>query len=185
MQLTLQQMADACRSYAPLITNAPVCPVSILWTLAGNESSFGENCTPRHEPSWDRGGVNYQNSEIQKALWAREGSAASYSYGPWQLMYFNFVQPCTIKDAAENLHIQAVSTCVFLTNLIRRWNLKTLVDIGVCWNHGSPTRNISPGVQAYVHELAYNLQVKLPKPIQEINQCTASTSTLSQKSSAA
>ena len=54
---TPKQVADQCRISGPDLAGLPrgVDGAQLLWAMAGNESSFGVNCTPRHEPAFDVG----------------------------------------------------------------------------------------------------------------------------------
>jgi hypothetical protein len=91
MNVAPEIIAALCRKHAPdLLTpvtwqGAPFDKVRLLWGLSGNESSFGLNCTPRHEPGYCYGG-RYFNSVSSRA-W---GCLAHCSFGPWQVMYANF-----------------------------------------------------------------------------------------------
>jgi len=84
-------IAALCRKHAPdLLTPAkwqgtPLDKVRLLWGLSGVESSFGLNCTPRHEPGYCYGG-RYFNTFTSKS-W---GCLAHCSFGPWQVMFANF-----------------------------------------------------------------------------------------------
>lgn len=69
-------------------TGRAIDGVRLLWAIAGNESSFSDNCTPRHEPANDVGGYYYdRSSAVRKAV--QQGSDAACSYRPWQVMLIN------------------------------------------------------------------------------------------------
>jgi hypothetical protein len=84
-------IAALCRKHAPdLLTplkwqGTPIDKVRLLWGIAGVESSFGLNCSPRHEPGYCYGG-RYFNPVASRA-W---GCLAHCSFGPWQVMFANF-----------------------------------------------------------------------------------------------
>lgn len=163
MSFTTQQVADACRFWAPNVS--PLAPsiagMQLLWGLSGNESSFGKNVTPRHEPAYDVGGALAESPE-QAALLGKYGSAAACSYGPWQIMLVNAPEGTAPKDF-DDLSTAALCTVGFLNSQLRRFNPLTLTTIGQIWNHGSPTNAMSPGVSAYVEKLAKNYDVPMPE----------------------
>jgi hypothetical protein len=91
MNVAPEIIAALCRKHAPdLLTPVSwqgdnVDKVRLLWGLAGNESSFGLNCTPRHEPGYCYGGRYF--NPVASRSW---GCLAHCSFGPWQVMYANF-----------------------------------------------------------------------------------------------
>jgi hypothetical protein len=139
MTYTQQQIAAMCREYGPELGPLPagVDGVQLLWALAGVESSFGYDTTPRHEPAYDRGG-RYATHAPMPLLLAKYGSAAACSYGPWQVMLCNFPAGTTIA-AASDLETAAKATVIFLNILLRHWHPTDLDDIGECWNAGHIT----------------------------------------------
>ena len=171
MNFTKQQIADACRQYGPLLANLPpgIDGTQLLWAISGNESSFGANCTPRHEPAYDVGGV-YGNRPVIKPLLAKWGSAAACSYGPWQIMFCNAASGRDPEDF-DDLRICAQDTVAYLNRLLYRWKPGYLAQIGECWNEGHeegdpqgmPVESSSPAVEAYVKELAANYTVPMPQ----------------------
>lgn len=155
----------ACASYGlQLLVVASLDPVKVAKAIASNESSFGYNCGPRHEPAYEATG----------ALWARKAmtpllvqyppvgippqSPAACSYGPWQMMFCNF-QGCTPQQLLTDLDLCA-SEFVRFFNLyvIQEKNAQTLEDIAEVWNEGHETTNPDLGVLSYYHHLqaAYN-----------------------------
>jgi hypothetical protein len=161
VNFTQQQIADICRIYGPQLTNLPsgIDGAQLLWAIAGNESSFGENCAPRHEPAFDVGGV-YGNGAVMKSLLAQYGSAAASSYGPWQILFCNCpagYQPLDMGDLDKAAH----ATVRYLNQLIARWTCTGLSDVGECWNAGHPMLNPSAGVARYVSDLAGNYKVPM------------------------
>jgi len=91
MNVAPEIVAALCRKHAPdLFTplkwqGTPLDKVRLLWGVAGVESSFGLNCSPRHEPGYCYGG-RYFNPVASKS-W---GCLAHCSFGPWQVMFANF-----------------------------------------------------------------------------------------------
>lgn len=157
MNYIRQQIATACRSYGSQITGLPdgVDGEHLLWALSGNESSFGANCAPRHEPAYDVGG-RYANA----ALLARFGHAAACSYGPWQIMFVN-CPPNFIPEDMDNLDKAAAATILFLNRQLTRFRPSTLELIGSIWNGGNPLALSSVRVQHYADELVRNYAVPL------------------------
>ena len=91
MNVAPEIIAALCRKHAPdLLTpvkwqGTSLDKVRLLWGLAGNESLFGVNCTPRHEHGYCYGG-KYFNSVASRS-W---GCLAHCSFGPWQVMFAVF-----------------------------------------------------------------------------------------------
>ena len=158
---TKQQVAAACVQYGPKVALLPdgVDGAQLLWAMSGNESSFGANVTPRHEPAFDAEGA-YGQGLVMKPLLTEYGSAAACSYGPWQVMFCN-VQPATPASFA-NVDFCASVSVAFLNKLLARFKPQTLGDIGSCWNGGHIQKPYSPQVQVYVDRLIANYKVPLP-----------------------
>lgn len=163
MSFTLQQIADQCRASGPELLGLPpgVDGTQLLWAMSGNESSFGVNCTPRHEPAFDSGGV-YGSGPVMAPLLKKYGSAAACSYGPWQIMFCNCPLGWSPNDMSD-LKLCARATVCFLDRLVSRWHPSDLAQIGECWNAGHPMVNLSPGVASYVQKLTANYQVPMPE----------------------
>lgn len=157
MNFTRLQIADACRAYGPQLTELPygVDGAQLLWALAGNESSFGANCAPRHEPAYDVGG-RYADAD----LLARFGRAAACSYGPWQIMFANCPSHYIPEDM-NDLDKAAVATVLFLNRQLNRFRPSTLRSIGAIWNGGNPGALKRPEVQVYADRLERNYAVPL------------------------
>lgn len=91
MQISPEIIAPLCRKHAPdLFTPAKwqgtqLDKVRLLWGIFGVESTFGLNCSPKHEPGYCWHG-RYFNPVATRA-W---GCLAHCSYGPWQVMFANF-----------------------------------------------------------------------------------------------
>lgn len=78
-----------CLKYGPLLLLPEgIDGAALMWAIAGRESTFGHNTTPRHEPAYDVGGM-YSEEERQAELLRRYHAAAACSYGPWQVMLDN------------------------------------------------------------------------------------------------
>ena len=156
-----QQIADMCGLMAgwyPMVIPG-VETAQMWWAMAGVESSFGMNCTPRHEPAFDVGGV-YGSGPIMKPLLAKFGRAAACSYGPWQLMFCNapdYLAPADFDDLEE----AARASASYLTLLNRRYGIGSLAEVGECWNGGHPMENPGPAVTGYVQRLIAAYQVPI------------------------
>jgi hypothetical protein len=174
-RFTKQQIADACRSVVSLLSaaNSPlpkgVDAAQLMWAIAGNESSFGANCTPRHEPAYDVGG-KYGNGPVMAPLLKLYGSAAACSYGPWQIMYCNV--PLMIDSNFESFddpNQAALISATFLKNQLWKFRPDSLAQIGEIWNEGHeegtaqglPVTSANPEVAAYVQQLQKNYQVPI------------------------
>ncbi len=91
MNVAPEIIAALCRKHAPdLLTpvkwqGTPLDKVRLLWGISGVESSFGLNCSPRHEPAYCYGGRYF--NPVASREW---GCLAHCSFGPWQVMFANF-----------------------------------------------------------------------------------------------
>jgi hypothetical protein len=160
---TREQIADVCRMYGPAVAPLPagVDGAQLLWAISGNESSFGANITPRHEPAFDVGGIYGQSAQM-KPLLAKYGAAAACSYGPWQLMFCNAPIGATPQDF-DMLDTATIYSVQFLKYLLNRFKPQTLGDIGSIWNAGHVQNPYSPQVQAYVNRLTENYSIPIQK----------------------
>jgi hypothetical protein len=133
-------IAALCRKHGPdLLTPAkwqgtPLDKVRLLWGLAGVESSFGLNCSPRHEPGYCYGGHHF--NPVASREW---GCLAHCSFGPWQVMFADFpygVSPLSLiwendgRVAAEVCVVEAVR---YLNGIIAR-GAQNLSDVVIGYN---------------------------------------------------
>lgn len=162
---TKQELADMCRQMAASMLDFKVPNVDmaqLMWALAGNESSFGVNLTPRHEPAYDVGGV-YGQGLVMGPLLAKWGSRAACSYGPWQLMFCNAPRDASPFDFDSLLQC-AQMTAAFMNELDNRHCISTIAEMGECWNGGHvwmQPQIVPPAVAAYVQRLTANYQVPI------------------------
>ena len=163
MNFDKEEIAAACREYGLEIVGLPVGidGAQLLWAMSGNESSFGANCKPRHEPAFDAGGV-YGRGPVMTPLLAKFGSSAACSYGPWQIMFCNAPSNYT-PDSFNSLDKASHATVEFLNKLIARWHPANLAEIGECWNGGHVMKTMIPMVAAYVQKLTANYAVEMPR----------------------
>lgn len=162
MSFTQLQIAAVCEEFGPQVEPLPVAVdgAQLLWALSGNESSFGLNVTPRHEPAFDHGGA-YSTSGNMPALLEEYGSAAACSYGPWQVLLTNAAT--FAPDDFTDLSTACQATVSFLNSLLRRFKPTSLVQIGECWNAGHPLTDPGAGVVAYTTELQKNYLIPMPE----------------------
>ena len=159
---TQGEIAAQCKTSGPEVGPLPagIDGAQLLWAISGNESSFGDDCAPRHEPAFDVGGV-YGDNAVMKPLLSLYGSDAAYSYGPWQILFANAPAGWAPTDL-EDLSKAARATVLFLNRLLSRWHPQDLAGIGECWNAGHPMQNPSVGVDRYVTDLTANYAVPMP-----------------------
>lgn len=133
----------------------------LLWALAGNESSFGLNCSPRHEAGYCRGGKYYDPDVTE--LW---GCLAHCSYGPWQVMYANIsrgnISPLDIAikpDFVANAAVQFIQS-----RIIGLEKATTVEEIAEAYNSGDWRDELHPNKaipEKYIADLVKNYAVPL------------------------
>jgi hypothetical protein len=140
MNVAPEIIAALCRKHAPdLLTpvrwqGTPLDKVRLLWGLAGVESSFGLNCTPRHEPGYCFGG-RYFNPVASRA-W---GCLSHCSFGPWQVMFANFpygVSPLSLiweTDGRVAAEICVCGAVRYLNGIIAR-GAQNLSEVVIGYN---------------------------------------------------
>ena len=147
-----QQIAAACREFGPQVGPLPagVDGTQLLWAMSGVESSFGKNCTPRHEPAYDKGGVYGSHVPLcgPTGLLAVYGALGASSFGPWQVMLAN-VPGAAAPELFNGLEYACRVSCAVLNGMLRRLQPKSLAEIGECWNAGHVTAD-----PAYTDRLA-------------------------------
>lgn len=123
-------LAERCRRYGPLIKGlaTSVDGIRLLWALGGNESDFGALAIPRHEPSYCRGGHNF-NPTMTK-LW---GCWAHCSYGFSQIMFSNAYRlGFSLPELFLDVDVQMHATLALLQQ--PEFHGKDLDEIGKLWN---------------------------------------------------
>jgi len=129
-------------------------PVRFLKALATVETSYGQNCVPRYEKSYDWGGKNADTN-----LLSQYGDWAACSYGPFQVMFPNCarmlpgIDPVAMQLAPESGLLCAVH---FINlEIIGRQKATTLEAIADAYNSGNwhdsfvPTQYVGKLVGAY------------------------------------
>lgn len=157
-----------CKKYGPLLNMPPgsgVDGAKFMAAIAGCESSFGKNPTPRHEPTYDKGG-EYAENPPQNELLAHWGSAAAYSYGPWQMMPCNAIGFTPIELANDEEKC-AVAFVGFFNRFIMGFrHAMTFDEMAQTYNSGHYTAQPSPGVQKYVADaLHYYQSIEFPEAV--------------------
>jgi hypothetical protein len=150
-------LAAVCRRCGPSVGPLPpnVDGAQLLWALSGVESSFGKDCTPRHEPAYDVGGTYAKHYPVNVLL-SRYGAAAACSYGPLQLMLCN--APLTFSPSSfDDLSLAMQASVAFLNGLLRHWKPQSLDEIGECWNAGHETPD-----PEYTERLTRSYSVQMP-----------------------
>lgn len=154
------QVIQACKDLSVRLPRVSgVDPVQLLIALALSESSLGDNCGPRFEPSWYTGGELAKNP-FQKSLIAMYDRGAAMSYGPWQVMFYNLsaLYP-SVTPETYNTDFETVSkmSITFLANQITKWKPASIEAIGWLWNGGNLTapfvRALPAGVVNYGRQL--------------------------------
>jgi len=167
MNVASEIIAALCRKHAPdLLTplkwqGTPLDKGRLLWGIAGVESSFGLNCSPRHEPGYCIGG-RYLDAERTR-VW---GCLAHCSYGPWQVMFPHFafgVSPLSLmwetdgRVAAENCLVGAIK----VLNVAIAHGTKNLDDIVIAYN--------GPGdVEHYAAHLSECMAITVPEGVDSV-----------------
>lgn len=136
MNYSREEVARACRAWGGSLWLPPeIDGRKLLWALSGCESSFGENCTPRHEPAFDVGG-KYSTAPEQAKLLEDFGHAGACSYGPWQILLVN-CRPGTSPEHMTNLDRCGLETTVFLNaRILKGEGAKTVAEIAEAYNSG-------------------------------------------------
>lgn len=122
----------------------------LLWAIAGNESHWGANCKPRHEPAYDVDGLYYRQSPNQQKLIAQFGADGASSFGPWQIL------PCNAPGfKPEELGLEPEKAAQATIGYIRRYVLgakrcRTLEEMLDTYNSGTWRDAITPAVERYV-----------------------------------
>jgi hypothetical protein len=155
------QVAAFCAQWAPsLQTSLPpsIDAATLLYAFTGNESSFGANCTPRHEPAFDVGGP-YAEAPSQAPLLVKFGAAGACSYGPFQIMLCN-CPAGTTPDEMGQLDIAFMCSVTFMKKQFLRFVPNDVRSCGAIWNCGHVPRpgEWLPGVTKYANDLLANYQ---------------------------
>lgn len=143
-------VADACQRWGGMLWLPPTLEgPKLLWALAGCESSFGANCTPRHEPYYHQLAVEGKNDQVVR-LTALFGCDAHSSFGPWQELLVNCSPPMKPEDFA-NISRCAMEVVTFINRrILSGEKATTLEQIAEAYNSGKwAWLTVPPGVERY------------------------------------
>lgn len=138
----------------------------LLWALSGNESSFGANAVPRHEPAYDVGG-KYATNPQQAKLLELFGSDGACSYGPWQEMLVN-CSAGTRPDDMLSVSRCALEAAGFINGrILRGQKARTIVEIAEAYNSGKwQWEEVPRGVATYAADcVRYYNTVPMPATV--------------------
>lgn len=152
---TRQEIAAACQQWGPILDHwlvgtddgrgKAIDGPSLLWAIAGNESSFGANCKPKYEPAYDIGG-----KYLDVKLYEQFEKSSAYSYGPWQVMLTN-APGFTPNELACDLDKAATATVGFLHRYVFGARKAITLDEALdTFNSGNWKDKQSGEVMAYV-----------------------------------
>lgn len=152
MQIARSNLAALCQKYGPQLGKLPpgIDGPQLLWAIAGNESSFGAESNPRHEPGYCHGGKYFNPN-----LTTKWGCLAHMSYGPFQVMYPNSLEQ-TPLNLLSSWDLCGLVASVFMKNYVLLAKPKDLAEIGEVFNAG----HITPDPE-YVAKLTANYAVPL------------------------
>jgi hypothetical protein len=134
MRVSSSTIAELCKRFGPALKLPPgIDGAKLLWALAGNESSFGSHCGPRHENGYCYGGKYFDPALT--ALW---GCLAHMSYGPWQVMYPNISKGSLDPRIASGNHELTCNAAVQLINdrILEHEHATTIEQIADAYNSG-------------------------------------------------
>lgn len=115
----------------------------VLLALAGRESSFGHNITPRHEPAYDVGGRYWHDNRELREQVKLYGPLAASSFGLLQIMACNArgFTPLQLATSVEDAMRASVDRLNYY--VIGNQKASTLEQICDSWNTGNfKDRNI-------------------------------------------
>lgn len=139
-----------CQKYGPMLRVPPgIDGAKVMAAIAANESSTGQNCKPRYEPAYDRGGRYADATQIK--LLNEFGVEAAYSYGPWQQMFCNCpgYVPMELRLHPERCAVAFVAH--FNNYVVRHCGAASMAEFAQAWNSGNCDRKPkTPGVIRYI-----------------------------------
>lgn len=162
MNLPRTLVASLCNAYAGELIEVPgVDAERLLWALSGNESSFGADFSPRHEPAYCHGGPMFNAADTRN--W---GCLAHCSYGPWQVMFANFppgISPQALIQVGPGMAEICIRAAIADLNAAIKSGAVTLEQIAEVYNAGSLRPKIVPA--DYISRLVANYNT-VPMPAQ-------------------
>jgi hypothetical protein len=156
---THDELAASCRFYgSQLHVPQGMDGAQLLWAIAGKESSFGANCTPRHESAYCTG--KYSRALITETQ--KYGHSAHCSFSPWQLLYANTPRHKSPDLTFASIDDGAAAVVTFLNyEILGRQRATTIEDIADAYNTGNFRDAIIPS--AYVAAVVSNYH-NVPMP---------------------
>lgn len=165
-----QSVIDACKEFGPQLNGCvthdgqPVDGVRLLWAIAGNESSFGQQREfVKYEPGYLPSGYYYRNSIDIKGQFRRWGVLASSSFGSFQIMY-QTAREVGYKDHPILLQNDKIcaqwATTLILKRFVKAQHAETLRDIFDAYNSGNSHDSIVP--QEYIDKAIQTYERGLP-----------------------
>lgn len=163
MSFTKEQIWAECRrwgthSWLPKSIDG----AKLLYAIAGAESSFGTNCTPRHEQHWHDLAVAGTNP-ILNALTARVGCDAHSSFGPWQTLLLNATGYVTGKQYDDLGFAGMQAQCFINHRIVTIERASTVGEVAAAYNSGRwkgyfdanavMLPNDPAGIQRYVEQV--------------------------------
>lgn len=170
VNFTRQQVADACRQWGPAVRagSLGIDGVRLLWALSGNESSYGLNCGPRHEPVYCTG--RYSAAPQIVALTAKYAHNAHCSFGPWQMMLANFTGLYSLSDFGR-VGFCAMQAASFInTRILMHGKATTIEQIADAYNTGDWRDSNVP--EKYIADCVRNYN-EVPLPAASVAQAAA------------
>jgi hypothetical protein len=170
MTFAREDVAAQCRRWGGSLWLPPeIDGVKLLWALAGNESSFGANAAPRHEPAYDVGG-KFAKVPAQAKLLELYGSAGACSYGPWQEMLVNCVAGTKPDDMAQLGRCGLETTAFINRRILKGEHATTIAEIAEAYNSGKwQWETVPRGVETYAEDCVKYYET-FPMPAAVVNQ---------------
>jgi hypothetical protein len=118
----------------------PIDGPRLLWSLAGQESSFGSNMKPRFEPAYYMGG-RYWNAQTPGGKEVRDGVALygrdfACSYGPLQILAVNAKGHSPLELGSDPETALAAACAMLRLVVLQRQKASTIEQVCQAWNGG-------------------------------------------------
>jgi hypothetical protein len=156
MNVPRSTVAALSRRYGPQIRMpAGLDGTHFMWAESGAESTFGDDCTPRHEVAYDKGGYYYLHSQEDEELVEKYGSLAASSFGPWQMLLIN-APGCSPEDLDDNPEKCAQAFASFVNRFVIGFRrAQTLEQMAQTYNSGNFYPNPPAGVLRYGQDVRH------------------------------
>ena len=150
-------------SWAPAGVDGPTLPGA----MSGNESSFGLNCLPRHEPAYCTG-IDSHNPEVAK-LTQDYGHGAHCSYGAMADSARELPRGNVAAEHGVAFDRAALETVSFMNrHVLKAQGASSVEEIAAAWNSGSPhhPNGLPPGGEHVEQMRDYYDHEPMPQPVQ-------------------